>query len=196
MASIKDIDLAYNTACKKGAKEVILLYCVSNYPAKNSDFNLKYRIFKKRYMCRVGFSDHSIDNSIAKAALAAGAEIIEKHIALQNVKGPDYKFSLKGDELKDYTSELKKTSNLFGKLQFKHSSSQSNYKKLQKVDIYIKTNSKRRKIYSSKYFNCKTRLWLIPKYFKEIINQKCPYKIKKNSKIPKNIIKKLKVSHI
>ena len=40
MAKLTEIELAFNTAKKFGAKEVILLYCVSNYPAKNSDFNL------------------------------------------------------------------------------------------------------------------------------------------------------------
>ena len=39
MANLNEIDLAYKTAKKQGAKEIILLYCVSNYPSKISDFN-------------------------------------------------------------------------------------------------------------------------------------------------------------
>ena len=75
MANLKEIDLAYKTAKKNGSKEIILLYCVSNYPSKISDFNFNnIRILKERYNCRVGFSDHSTDNKIVSAAIDAGAE--------------------------------------------------------------------------------------------------------------------------
>ena len=97
MANLKEIDLAYKTAKNNGAKEIILLYCVSNYPSKISDFNLNnIKILKERYNCKIGFSDHSTDNKVVAAAIAAGAEVIEKHIALEGQKnGFDIDFSLK-----------------------------------------------------------------------------------------------------
>ncbi|MDB2527643.1 pseudaminic acid synthase [Candidatus Pelagibacter bacterium] len=195
MATIKDIDLAYDTAYKNGAKEIALLYCISNYPAKNSDFNLRsIEFLKKRYKCKVGFSDHSIDNSVAKTALASGAEIFEKHIALKNVKAADYKFSLKGNELKDYTEELKKTSKLLGKFQFKHSSSQDHYKNLRRSIYALKAIKKGEKFSIRNISIVRPGYGLSPKYFKKIINKKSPYKIEKYSKVSKNIIKKMKVS--
>ena len=117
MSNLKEIDIAYKTAKSNGCKEIVLLYCVSNYPSKISDFNLNnINILKKRYGCTIGFSDHSIDNSIGAAAVAAGAEVIEKHIALQNQnKGFDVKFSLKGKQVKEYIDELNKISLLMGK---------------------------------------------------------------------------------
>ena len=191
MATIKDIDLAYDTAYKNGAKEIALLYCISNYPAKNSDFNLRsIEFLKKRYKCKVGFSDHSIDNSVAKTALASGAEIFEKHIALKNVKAADYKFSLKGNELKDYTEELKKTSKLLGKFQFKHSSSQDNYKNYRRSIYALKAIKKGEKFSIRNISIVRPGYGLSPKYFKKIINKKSPYKIEKYSKVSKNIIKK------
>jgi sialic acid synthase SpsE len=87
MANLIEIDLAYKTAKKNGAKEIILLYCVSNYPSKISDFNFNnINILKQRYNCKVGFSDHSTENRVVAAAIAAGAEVIEKHIALKGQK--------------------------------------------------------------------------------------------------------------
>jgi sialic acid synthase SpsE len=87
MANLKEIGLAYKTAKKNGAKEIILLYCVSNYPSKISDFNFNnIKILKEKYRCKIGFSDHSADNKIVAAAIAAEAEIIEKHIALEGQK--------------------------------------------------------------------------------------------------------------
>ena len=194
MATIKDIDLAYDTAYKNGSREIILLYCISNYPAQNSDFNLRsIEFLKTRYKCRVGLSDHSIDNSIAKAALIAGAEIFEKHIALKDVRGPDYKFSLKGNELKNYVIDLKKTANLMGKFEFKHSNSQDAYKNYRR-SIYTSKQIKKGEKFTVKNISIvRPGYSLHPRYFKKIINQKSPYKIQKYSKISKNIIKKLKI---
>ena len=120
MANLREIDLAYKTAKNNGAKEIILLYCVSNYPSKISDFNFNnIRILKERYNCRVGFSDHSTDNKVVETAIAAGAEVIEKHIALERQKkGFDLAFSLKGKEIKEYTKVIKDTSLMMGKKYF------------------------------------------------------------------------------
>ena len=95
MSNLDEIELSFNLAKKYGAKDVILLYCVSNYPSKFIDFNLKnISILKEKFKCRVGLSDHSNDNIIAKLAIASGADIIEKHIALKKYpKSLDYNFS-------------------------------------------------------------------------------------------------------
>ena len=104
MASMEEIELAYRTAKNYGAKDITLLYCVSNYPSKNTDFNLNnIKILKNKFKCRVGLSDHSKDNRVAIAAVAAGAEVVEKHIALDKQKrGLDIEFSLKGKEIKKF----------------------------------------------------------------------------------------------
>ena len=87
MSSLKEIEEAYKTAKKFGSKDITLLYCVSNYPSKLNDFNLNnIKILKKKFKCRIGLSDHSKDNRVAITAIATGAEIIEKHIALDNQK--------------------------------------------------------------------------------------------------------------
>ena len=60
MASLKEINEAYNTAKKYGANDITLLYCVSNYPSKSDDFNMNnIQILKEKFKCKVGFSDHS-----------------------------------------------------------------------------------------------------------------------------------------
>ena len=86
MASLKEIETTVKIA-KNGAKDITLLYCVSNYPSYVKDFNLhNIKILKDKFKCKVGISDHSKDNRIAIAAIASGAEVVEKHIALDNQK--------------------------------------------------------------------------------------------------------------
>ena len=99
-SSLREIKDVMNFVKKNKAKKISLLYCVSNYPATSKDFNLNnIRILKKEFNCRVGLSDHSIDNNIAVAAVSAGAEIFEKHIACKDSKkSPDFKFSLYENE--------------------------------------------------------------------------------------------------
>ena len=80
VSQLNEIKEVYKIAKKSGCKQLIVLYCVSSYPAKNEDFNLNnISILKKKFKCEIGFSDHSTDNKVAESAVAMGAEIIEKH---------------------------------------------------------------------------------------------------------------------
>ena len=120
MADFEEIDIAFRLAKKNGAKDITLLYCVSNYPSKNEDFNLNnIKILKDKFQCKVGLSDHSNDTKIALCSIAAGAEVIEKHIALKNQrKGLDIDFSLKGDEIKSFRKNIDLAFSLLGKEKF------------------------------------------------------------------------------
>ena len=87
MATLDEISESFYYARKFGIKDITLLYCVSNYPSKIEDFNINnIKILKNKFKCRIGLSDHSKDNRVAIAAISAGAEIAEKHIALENQK--------------------------------------------------------------------------------------------------------------
>ena len=71
---------------------------------------------KNKFKCKVGISDHSNDNRVAIAGIASGAEIIEKHIALENQKkGFDIKFSLKGKQIRKLREDIDVAYNLIGK---------------------------------------------------------------------------------
>ncbi len=194
MADISEIDLAFKTAVKYGSKEIILLYCVTNYPAKKKDFNLKkINFLKKRYKCKIGFSDHSLDNSIAKAAVIAGAEIFEKHIALKNVKGPDYKFSLKGKEIKRYANDLKNTFDLLGKDKFDIKKNEKNYRKYRRSIYSTKLIKKNEKFTLNNIKVVRPGFGLQPKYLSKILNKKSPFEIKKYNRLSAEILRKLKI---
>ena len=195
MANLKEIDLAYNTAKKNGANEIILLYCVSNYPSKISDFNFyNISILKERYNCKVGFSDHSTDNKVVAAAIAAGAEVIEKHIALEGQKkGFDLSFSLKGREIKDYAQVIKDTSLMMGKNFFFRNKSEN--KSLQfRRSIYAVSDIKKGEKFTKKNIRViRPGFGIQPLYFEKLINKRSPINIKRETPLKKLLIKKLRI---
>ena len=179
MANLNEIDLAYKTARNNGAKEIILLYCVSNYPSKISDFNLNnIGILKERYNCKVGFSDHSTDNKVVATAIAAGAEVIEKHIALENQKkGLDLAFSIKGKEIKDYAKVVKDTYLMMGREYFFRNKSEDNSLQFRR-SIYAVSDIKKGEKFTKKNIRViRPGFGIQPVYFEKLINKKSPFNI-------------------
>jgi len=195
MANLKEIDLTYKTAMNNGAKEVILLYCVSNYPSKIEDFNFNnIKILKDRYKCRVGFSDHSNDNSVVACAIASGAEVIEKHIALEGQKkGPDIAFSLKGKQVKEYINVIRKTSKLLGKNYFFRTKSEFKNKIFRRSIYATKNIQKGEKFTQDNIKVIRPGYGLEPIYYEKLINKKSPISILKETSLKKNILSKLKI---
>jgi pseudaminic acid synthase len=195
MANLNEIDIAYKIAKNNGAKEIILLYCVSNYPSKITDFNFNnIKILKERYKCKIGFSDHSTDNKVVAAAIAAGAEVIEKHIALEGQKkGFDLAFSLKGKEIKDYVKVIKDTSILMGKKYFFRSKRENQSLKFRR-SIYAVSDIKKGERFNKKNIKViRPGLGIQPIYFEKLINKKSPINIKSQTPLKKLLLKKLKI---
>ena len=82
--------------------EVILLQCVTNYPAAVEDVNLKAMLsMQSAFDVNVGYSDHTLGIDVPLAAVALGACVIEKHFTLdKNATGPDHRASLESHEFK------------------------------------------------------------------------------------------------
>lgn len=103
-AGQNDFAEAYAEAQRSGLlnEKVQLLHCTTEYPAPFDEVNLAAMdTMKQAFKLRVGYSDHTRGIAIPLAAVARGAEIIEKHFTLdRNLPGPDHKASLEPDELK------------------------------------------------------------------------------------------------
>ena len=89
--------------------ELIILHCVSAYPAPMDEMNLNViKTLKLAYNYPVGLSDHTIGVEVACAAVALGARVFEKHITLdKNMPGPDHQASLDPEEMKAYCASLR-----------------------------------------------------------------------------------------
>lgn len=109
MSSLTQVALAYDTLLSFGAPEVQLLHCTTNYPCPKNEVNLNAMLtLKEAFKCKVGYSDHTLGIEVPIAAVALGAQIIEKHFTLDNtMDGPDHKASLEPHELKAMVNAIR-----------------------------------------------------------------------------------------
>ena len=118
MSSIEEIEEAVNTILNSGNKQLALLHCVSCYPPKPENVNLRNILaFKKKFDIPVGFSDHSQNNYLAIASIALGACIIEKHVTLdRKMDGPDHPFALDPKLMKELIESVREVERGLGVL--------------------------------------------------------------------------------
>ena len=109
MSTLAQVAVAYDTLLNAGAPSVTLLHCTTNYPCSYDEVNLRaMQTVKDAFKCQVGYSDHTMGIEIPVAAVAMGAEIIEKHFTLdRNLEGPDHKASLEPQELKLMVQQIR-----------------------------------------------------------------------------------------
>jgi N-acetylneuraminate synthase/N,N'-diacetyllegionaminate synthase len=109
MAAMSEIDDAVRAFYGAGGRDLILLHCVSSYPAPHETVHLRaMNALSTVYRCPVGFSDHTEGAVAAIAAAVLGASIVEKHFTLdKNLPGPDHRFSSDPSELKCLVNSIR-----------------------------------------------------------------------------------------
>ena len=127
IAYLEDIDLAVRTCLDEGNEKVILLKCISAYPAPYDNMNLKViPNMAETFDCICGLSDHSMGTEIAVAAVALGAKVIEKHFTLNRADGgEDSKFSMEPHEFKDMVSQIRNVEKALGTTTYQISTTDS-----------------------------------------------------------------------
>lgn len=116
MSNLGEVEKALEILSDKRNAEIVLMHCTTDYPTKIKDVNLKAMLtLKHAFGVSVGYSDHTTGFEAAIAAVAIGAEYLEKHITLdKNMKGPDHKASMSPDEFKVYVKYIRNTELLMG----------------------------------------------------------------------------------
>ena len=121
MCYTEEIESAIKLLKENGSDDISLLHCTTEYPAPFEDVNLKAilslkeRTMKEHFCVKVGYSDHTKGIEIPVAAVAMGAEIIEKHFTLdRNMEGPDHKASLEPHELKAMVDAIRNIEKAIG----------------------------------------------------------------------------------
>lgn len=116
MSSLADIDISIQALREGGATDITLLHCTTSYPCVFENVNLNaMNTIQDAFKLPVGYSDHTLGSTVAIAAVAMGAKVIEKHFTLdKNMEGPDHKASSTPDEFKEYVQAIRNIEKAMG----------------------------------------------------------------------------------
>ena len=115
-SNLADVEMAVVAVQEEGNNQIILLHCVSQYPARFEDLNLRaMQTLAQAFDVPVGFSDHTMDNTAAVLAVGLGACCFEKHFTLDRKReGPDHPSALEPAELADYVQAIRNAEQALG----------------------------------------------------------------------------------
>lgn len=116
MCDVEEILAAVKVLEDNGTKEIELLHCNTQYPTPFEDVNLNAMLtIKNATAKKVGYSDHTLGIEVPIAAVALGAEVIEKHFTLdKTMAGPDHRASLNPVELKNMVDAIRNIERALG----------------------------------------------------------------------------------
>ena len=111
MSTLKDVERSVKEMNKEGLHDIVLMHCVSAYPAKLENMNLGFiDTLKSEFGLPVGLSDHTQSSIAACIALTKGITYIEKHYTInRNQEGFDHKYAMEEEQLIEYISDINKS---------------------------------------------------------------------------------------
>lgn len=189
--SLGEVEEAINAIRNHGNNEIILMHCVSNYPAKIEDANIRAMItMRDTFHLPVGYSDHSLGSLVPLGAVALGACIIEKHFTLdRSLPGPDHPFAMEPDELKEMIIQIRNTEKALGSPIKKRTKSEDGVYKRARRSIFARRNiPKGTKITQDMVAILRPSVGLQPKFLDNVIGRKSKMDIKAHTSITWNEI--------
>lgn len=183
IATLSDIELAVNTCINAGNNNISLLKCTTAYPAPFEEVNLTtIANLKETFHTTVGLSDHTMGSEVAIAAVALGAEVVEKHFILdRSLGGPDSAFSMEPVEFKQMVSGIRNIEKALGSVNYKLTDATIESRKRGRSLYVIKDIQKGEVFTSENVKSIRPAHGLHPKYFNAIIGEKARFDLKKGT---------------
>jgi len=179
MASKSEIEDALKTVKNNGCNSILLFHCVSSYPARVEDVNLRQiSNLRNTFKVEVGLSDHTLTNTCAIASIPFGTSAIEKHFTINRSDGGlDSSFSIEPKQLNNLVKDTRDAWLGLGKEGFKRSRYESKNKKYRR-SIYFNSNLKAGDIVSPKNIKrVRPGFGLPPKEYNKIIGKTLKYDV-------------------
>ena len=184
MADADEIAEAVETAKSAGCRELVVLHCVSGYPAPAADYNLRtLPDMAARFDTLVGLSDHTLDNTTAVASVVLGACVIEKHFTLdRNGGGADDSFSLEPDGLQALCRDSKTAWQALGRVHYGLKSSEQGNVQFRRSLYFVKDLQKGDTIDETCIRSVRPGFGIAPKHFDELIGKRLTRNVQANTK--------------
>jgi N-acetylneuraminate synthase len=183
MANEIEIQDAVDTARENGCKELLVLHCVSGYPAPAEQYNLRtIADISKQFDVLSGLSDHTIDNATAVASVVLGACLIEKHVTLdRNGGGADDSFSLEPEELAQLCKDAKTAWLSLGKVNYERTEAEKGNVKFRRSLYVVKDIKAGEELTHENVKSIRPGFGLAPKFLNDVIGKKATRDLSKGT---------------
>lgn len=180
MASEAEIGEAVATAREAGSKDLVLLHCISSYPAPMDQANLRQiPELAKHFGLLAGLSDHTMGTTASVAAIALGACVIEKHFTLSRKdKGPDSEFSLEPADLERLCNETKEAWQALGKAAFERQKAEEGSKVFRRSLYFVKDLPAGHVITAEDIRRIRPGMGLAPKHFDSVMGRELRWNVR------------------
>ncbi len=174
MASEAEIDEAVSTLRQEGCIDLILLHCISSYPAPMNQANLRQIAeLSRRFQVATGLSDHTLGTTASVAAVTLGACLIEKHFTLsRNDKGPDSEFSLEPHELTRLCTDARDAWSALGKVSYARQQAEQANKVFRRSIYFVRDLPAGALVKREDIRRIRPGMGLAPKHFEELIGRR------------------------
>jgi pseudaminic acid synthase len=174
MAGLEEIEEMLEAVKNAGCKDLIVLHCISSYPAPIDQSNLRtIADLRNRFGVQVGLSDHTTTNTASVVATAFGASLIEKHFILdKSDKGPDSSFSIMPRELKRLIKETNDAWLSMGEAGYERKEAEKGNVKFRRSIYFVKDLKAGEVITSNSIRRIRPGYGLAPKFESEILGRR------------------------
>jgi pseudaminic acid synthase len=185
MASCEEIGDAIEAAKSAGNNSILLLHCISSYPAPLGETNLNMiPILQKEFNIQVGLSDHTIGNLASVLATSMGATAIEKHFTVSRSDGGvDSSFSLEPAEMKFLVNKTKEAFSALGATTFTRSSVEESNTIFRRSLYFVKDVEEGDVITKDCVRRIRPGYGLEAKYYELVIGAKCLTSAKRGDRV-------------
>lgn len=185
LGSLEEIGDAVEVVKSNSSAGLLLLHCVSSYPAKVEDSHIQNMvIMKKEFNVDVGLSDHTITNTAAVTAVALGACLIEKHFRLEDdLEGPDSGFSILPDMFETLIHDCHAAWNARGPKFFSRPAIEEENKKFRRSLYFVEDMKSGDFVTSKSIKSIRPGYGLHPKYFDSVVGMKLQSDVKNGDRV-------------
>lgn len=183
MANELEIQEAVDTARANGCEELLVLHCVSGYPAPAEQYNLRtIADISQQFNVLTGLSDHTIDNATAIASVALGACLIEKHVTMdRDGGGADDSFSLEPAELAQLCKDTKTAWLALGKVNYERTEAEKGNVKFRRSLYVVKDIKIGEELTHENVKSIRPGFGIAPKHLNEVIGKKATKNLSKGT---------------
>jgi len=191
MATIEEIKEALRVAAIAGARDIMLLKCVSSYPARPEDMNLRtIPHMQGLFGCPVGLSDHTLGTGVSIAAVCLGARLIEKHFTFnRKIKTPDSFFSLEPQEFKELVTAIRVAEKSLGRVCYNPTQSEKKNKIFRRSLFVVKDVKIGERVSWDNVKSIRPGYGMPPKSLQELLGKKFKVAVKRGMPLKRRYFK-------